>query len=104
MRTGWPEAKQRLDYKGNHAPCFTWNADSDGFRETPNGFTSHGTPAEMRNAGTSKIKDGVSLSSPQKFLVLFNQRFFRLFHVKQRGASSEKGVGAGFQYQGSDHQ
>ena len=27
MGTGWSEAKQRLDYKGNHTHCFTWNAD-----------------------------------------------------------------------------
>ena len=31
MGTGWPEAKRRLDYKGNHVPCFTWNADVGGF-------------------------------------------------------------------------
>ena len=103
MGTGWPEAKQRLDYKGNHAPCFTWNADSDGFRKALNNSTFYDASAVLCNAGISNIKGWVSLNLPQKFPGLLNQRFLGLFHVKQRGASSEKGVGDGFEYQGSDH-
>ncbi len=103
MGTGWPEAKQRLDYKGNHAPCFTWNAHRDGFRETLNNSTLFGAPVQLCGMRIRNIKGWISLRLPQKFLCLFNQRFFRLFHVKQRGTSSEKGVGAGFQYQGSHH-
>ena len=85
-------------------PCFTWNADSDGFRETLNNSTPHGAPAELCKAGISNIKGWASLTLQQKFPGLCNQRFLGLFHVKQRGPFSEKGVGASFQYQGSDHQ
>jgi len=70
----------------------------------PNNSRPHGAPAELCKAGISNIKGWASLTLQQKFPGLCNQRFLGLFHVKQRGPFSEKGVGASFQYQGSDHQ
>jgi len=41
----------------------------------PNRFTFCGEPAQICDAGTSKIEGLVSLTLLQKFLDLFNQRF-----------------------------
>jgi len=66
MRTGGPEAKRRLDYKGNQVPCFTWNVDSDEFREALIKSMFYGEPAALLDLRTRKIKNSVSLALPQK--------------------------------------
>jgi hypothetical protein len=44
-------------------------------RGTINKSTSYGEPAPLCDAGTRKIKASVSLSLPQQFPGLFDQRF-----------------------------
>jgi hypothetical protein len=52
------------------------HAASVRFREALNKFAFYGEPAQLCDAGINKIKALVPLILPQKFLHLFNQRFF----------------------------
>jgi hypothetical protein len=52
------------------------HAASVRFREALNKFAFYGEPAQLCDAGINKIKALVLLILPQKFLHLFNQRFF----------------------------